>query len=98
MIQFLPYVLVFGIFYLLMIRPQQQKQKKLKESLTKLRRGDKVLTAGGIVGLVRKAAPDNDEIEVEIAPNVSVRVLRSTLSTVLSSAETPANDTDSKGS
>ncbi|MFT8718669.1 preprotein translocase subunit YajC [Acetobacter sp.] len=93
MLQLLPYALVFIIFYFLMIRPQQQKQKKHKENLANLRRGDKIVTAGGIVGVVRKAAPEMDEIEVEIAPNVSVRVLRGTVLTVLSSVEKPANDT-----
>ncbi|NHN88203.1 preprotein translocase subunit YajC [Acetobacter conturbans] len=93
-VQFLPYVLVFVIFYFLMIRPQQTKQKKLKEKLASLRRGDRVVTAGGILGVVRKASPEMDEIEVEIAPTVSVRVLRSTLSTVVASDTKPANDTE----
>ncbi|GBR00984.1 preprotein translocase subunit YajC [Acetobacter oeni] len=91
-VQFLPYVLVFGIFYFLMIRPQQQKQKQLRESLSKLRRGDRVLTAGGIIGLVRKTDADSDEVELEIAPNVRVQVLRSTITSVLTSTEKPAND------
>lgn len=91
--QLLPYALVFVIFYFMMIRPQQLKQKKLKESLKNMRRGDRIVTAGGIIGVVRKATPEMDEIDVEIAPNVSVKVLRSTISTVLSSVEKPANDT-----
>ncbi|MCH4090292.1 preprotein translocase subunit YajC [Acetobacter sp.] len=93
MYQLLPYALVFVIFYFMMIRPQQQKQKKLKESLQNMRRGDRIVTSGGIIGVVRKASPEMDEIDVEIAPNVTVKVLRSTVSTVLSSVEKPANDT-----
>ncbi|NHO31237.1 preprotein translocase subunit YajC [Acetobacter fallax] len=92
-VQFLPYVLVFGIFYFLMIRPQQQKQKQLRESLNKLRRGDRVLTAGGIIGVVRKSDPDSAEIELEIAPNVRVQVMRSTITSILNSTEKAANDT-----
>lgn len=93
LIQFLPYVLVFGIFYFLMIRPQQQKQKQLRESLSKLRRGDRVLTAGGIIGIVRKADDEASEIELEIAPNVRVQVMRSTITSVLTSSDKAANDT-----
>lgn len=92
LVQFLPYVFVFAIFYFLMIRPQQQKQKLLRESLANLRRGDRVLTSGGIIGIVRKADAGADEIEIEIAPNVSVKVMRSTVGSVLSSAAKPAND------
>ncbi len=82
-VNFLPLVLVFGIFYFLLIRPQQTKQKQLKASLAAIRRGDRVVTAGGILGTVQRVKEGSDEIEVEIAPNVRVAVLRDTISTIL---------------
>lgn len=96
LVQFLPYILVFGIFYFLMIRPQQQKAKALQESLKQLRRGDRVLTAGGIIGRVISASPDSDEVTVEIADNVRVQVARATITSVLTSSAAPANDTAAK--
>ncbi|MBV1838764.1 preprotein translocase subunit YajC [Acetobacter estunensis] len=92
LLAFLPYIAIFAIFYFLMIRPQQQKQKKLKEELAQLRRGDRVLTAGGIIGVVRKVVPEGDEVDLEIASGVVVRVLRSTITAVLTAAGKPAND------
>ena len=77
----LPMALIFVVFYFFMIRPQQQKQKEMKKMLEALRRGDRVVTAGGILGTVIKT--ENDECQVEIADNVRVRVLRSTITTVL---------------
>ena len=81
--QFAPLILIFVVFYFLMIRPQQQEQKKLKARLAAVKRGDRVLTAGGIIGVVQKTRDGSTEIEVEIAPNVRVTVLRDTLSNVL---------------
>ena len=78
--QVLPLVLIFGVFYFLLIRPQQKKQREHRELLTKLKRGDRVLTAGGIIGQVTRVKDGADEIEVEIAPNVRVNVLRQTIS------------------
>ena len=92
-LQFLPIVLIFGVFYFMMIRPQQQAQKALKAQLSAVKRGDRVLTAGGIVGVVQKARDGVSEIEVEIAPSVRVTVLRETLTQVLTgSVPAPAND------
>ncbi|GAA4485114.1 hypothetical protein GCM10023157_29400 [Gluconacetobacter asukensis] len=88
----LPYVAMFAIFYFLLIRPQQQKQKQLRAQLAAVRRGDRVLTAGGIVGVVQKVRDDSNELEVEIAPNVRVTVLRETLTSVITSTAKPAND------
>jgi preprotein translocase subunit YajC len=82
-LQFAPLVLIFIVFYFLLIRPQQTQQKKLKERLSSIKRGDRVVTAGGIIGLVKKAADGANEVEVEIAPNVTVAVVRSTITTVL---------------
>ena len=87
--QFLPLVLIFAVFYFLLIRPQQQKQKDTKAMLAALKRGDRVLTGGGILGVVQRTK-DNNEVEVEIAPNVRVTVLRDTITSVI--IPTPAND------
>ncbi len=81
--QVLPLVLIFGVFYFLLIRPQQKKQREHRELLTKLKRGDRVLTAGGIIAQVTRVKEGVDEIEVEIAPNVRVTVVRGTISTVV---------------
>ena len=86
MMQYAPLVLIVIVFYFLLIRPQQKQQKQLKARLNTLKRGDKVVTAGGIVGLVKKTVEGSNEIEVEIAPNVTVSVVRTTVTTVLSSA------------
>ncbi len=88
----LPIVLVFGVFYFLLIRPQQQRQKQLKATLAALRRGDRVVTAGGIIGVVQKVKDGASEIEVEIAAGVRVLVLRDTISSVVSEVPTAAND------
>lgn len=89
---FLPFVGVFAIMYFLLIRPQQQRQKQLRNELKALRRGDRIVTAGGIVGVVQKSREDTNEVEVEIASNVRVMVLRDTITTVLTSTAKPAND------
>lgn len=77
----IPLVLVFGIMYLLLIRPQQQRMKQHQSMVEGVRRGDTVVTAGGIVGRVVKVK-DDGEVLVEIADNVQVRVLKTTLSDV----------------
>ena len=91
-VQFAPLILIFVVFYFLLIRPQQQKQKELKRSLGALRRGDRVVTGGGIVGTVQRVREGSTEIEVEIAPNVRVMVLRDTIASVVK----PAAANDSK--
>jgi preprotein translocase subunit YajC len=87
LIQFLPLVLIFVVFYFLLIRPQQQKQKQHRTMLDALRRGDRVVTGGGIIGTVNRVTPGSDEIDVDIAQNVRVRVLRSTITSVLAKPE-----------
>jgi preprotein translocase subunit YajC len=82
----IPFVLIFLIMWLLIIRPQQKKLKEHRTMVEALRRGDQVVTAGGIVGKVTKVR-DDGEIEVEIATNVTVRVLKHTISNVLSKTE-----------
>jgi preprotein translocase subunit YajC len=91
LLQFAPLLLIGGVFYFLLIRPQQTQAKTLKATLAALKRGDKVLTGGGIVGVVKKAPETGTEIEVEIAPNVTVSVLRSTITQVLNKPDA-AND------
>lgn len=80
--QFLPLLLIFGVFYFLLIRPQQQKQKELRNMISAVRRGDRVVTGGGIIGIVAKVAA-NDEVLIDIAENTRIRVLRSSISTVM---------------
>lgn len=79
---FLPLVLIFIVFYFLLIRPQQKKVKEHQDMLSALRRGDKVVTNGGIIGTVAKITSDS-EILVEISEGVRVRVVRSMVSQVL---------------
>jgi preprotein translocase subunit YajC len=97
--QFLPLVLIFVVFYFLLIRPQQQKQKETRSMLAMLKRGDRVVTGGGILGTVQRVPMVQDkngkqvasnEIEVEIAPNIRVTVLRETITSVVKA--TAAND------
>lgn len=83
---FIPLILVFGIMYFLLIRPQQKALKEKAAMLAALRRGDQVVTAGGIIGKVAKVKEDN-EVEVEIATGVTIRVVRSTIQTVLNKTE-----------
>lgn len=92
----LPLLLIGLVFYFLLIRPQQKRIKDHKAMVQALRRGDKVVTAGGIFGTVTKVSNETNEIQVEIAENVRVRILRSTISEVLSKPE-PANRNDQGG-
>ncbi len=85
-VQFLPLILIFVVFYFLLIRPQQKKMKEHKSMLEAIRRGDRVVTGGGIIGTVTKVGPE-DELQVEIAENVRVRVIRSTVNLVLAKTE-----------
>ena len=78
-----PLLMLFGIFYFLLIRPQQQRMKAHRQLVESVKRGDTVVTAGGLIGKVAKVK-DDGEIMVEIADNVQVRVLKSTLSEVRS--------------
>ena len=102
-IQFAPLLVIFGVFYFLLIRPQQQKQKEMRAALGQLKRGDRVVTGGGIIGTVARVPPDRDgkpvpEIEVEIAPNMKVTVLRETITTIFKSGGEAKAANDSKPS
>lgn len=98
--QFLPLVMIFGVFYFLLIRPQQQKQKEVQSMIAAVKRGDRVVTGGGILGTVQRVpmVQDKDgkqvpsqEIEVEIAKDIRVTVLRDTITAVV--RPVAANDT-----
>jgi len=82
----IPLILLFGIFYFLIIRPQQQRMKAHQAMVASVKRGDTVVTAGGLIGKVSKVK-DDGELLVEIADNVQVRVLKSTLTEVRSKGE-----------
>jgi preprotein translocase subunit YajC len=75
--QFIPLILIFVIFYFFLIRPQQKKVKEHKAMVENLKRGDKVITSGGITGIVERLI-DNDTVEVEIADNVKVEIVKAT--------------------
>lgn len=82
-----PLILIFLIMYFLLIRPQQKKLKEHQAMVAALRRGDQVVTQGGLIGKVTKVKEEVGEIEVEIAPNVNVRVVRSTVASVMNKTE-----------
>jgi preprotein translocase subunit YajC len=89
---FLPLILIFVVFYFLLIRPQQKRIKEHKAMIDAVRRGDKVVTGGGIIGTVVKVNDDN-EVTVEIAEAVRVRVLKGTISSVMQKTE-PVKDAE----
>ncbi len=89
-IQILPWLLIFVIFYLLMIRPQQRRMKQHQATIAAVKKGDQVITGGGIRGRVTKVM--DDDVEVEIGQNMRVRIVKSTLSHVVSKPTKPAND------
>jgi preprotein translocase subunit YajC len=85
-----PWLLIFVIFYFLMIRPQQQRVKQHQAAINAVKKGDEVITGGGVRGKVTRVT--DDEAEVEIAQGVKVRVIKSTISQVLTPNAKPAND------
>jgi len=84
--QFIPLILIFAIMYFLLIRPQQKRLKEHKAMVAALRRGDQVVTQGGLIGKVSKVK-EEDEVEVELADGVRVRVVKSTIAQVLNKTE-----------
>jgi len=90
LISLMPLVLIFVVFYFLLIRPQQKKMKAHREMIGALKRGDKVLTSGGIIGSVVKVEESEDVLLVEIAKDIRVRIARSTISDVLNKPQTAA--------
>ena len=85
--QFIPLILILAIMYFLLIRPQQKKVKEHQAMVAAVRRGDEVVTQGGLIGKVSKVKDGENELEVEIANGVKVRVVQSTLSDVKSKTE-----------
>ena len=82
-----PLVLIFVVFYFLLIRPQQKRAKEHKEMLTKIRRNDRIVTNGGLIGKVAKVIDDRDELEVDLADNVRVKVRRGMVAEVVSKGD-----------
>ncbi|MFZ5616890.1 MAG: preprotein translocase subunit YajC [Pseudomonadota bacterium] len=91
LIQLAPFILVFVFFYFLIIRPQNQARKKHAEMIANVKRGDVVVTSGGMIGKVTKVL-EGDEVMVELADNVVVKVVKSTLSDIRSKPTPAAND------
>lgn len=89
-LQLVPFLLIFVIMYFLIIRPQQRRVKEHQASIASVKKGDEVVTGGGIRGRVTKVS--DDEAEVEIAQGVKVRVVKSTITHVLTANTKPAND------
>ena len=85
--QFVPLILIFVIFYFFLIRPQQKKVKDHKSMVTALKRGDEVITSGGIVGTIERVHED-DKIDLLISENVTVKVVKSTIQNLLTKADT----------
>jgi len=86
LVQLFPLVLIFIVFYFLLIRPQQSKMKQQKEMLAGVKRGDRVVTGGGIIGLVTKVIGDN-ELQVELAEGVRVRIIKQTITDIITRGE-----------
>ena len=86
LVQLFPLVLIFVVFYFLLIRPQQAKVKAQREMLSGVKRGDRVVTGGGIIGLVTKVISDS-ELQVELAEGVRVRVIKQTITDILTRGE-----------
>ena len=87
---FIPMVLMLGIFWILVWRPQSKRMKEHQASIMAVKKGDRVITGGGLIGKVIKV--NDNEVEVELGPNVRVTAVKSTLSQVGSGAAKPAND------
>ena len=84
--QFIPLILIFVIFYFFLIRPQQKRVREHKDMVKNLKRGDEVITSGGIIGVVDKVGED-DKIEVRLADNVTVQIVKSTITSLLKKEE-----------
>ena len=83
LLQFAPLVLIFVVFYFLMIRPQQKRQKDHQAMVRAAKRGDRIVTSGGLLGVITKASDTDNDVEVEIAQGVKVRVLRTAISDIV---------------
>ena len=100
LVQLFPLILIFVVFYFLLIRPQQAKVRAQREMLSGVKRGDRVVTGGGIIGLVTKVISDN-EVQVELAEGVRVRIIKQTITDIVTRGESvrgskDASDDDDK--
>lgn len=84
---FVPLIAIFAIFYILLVRPQTKKMKAHQEMVNNLKNGDKVVTNGGIVGVVRSVLEKDGQVEVEIADNVRVKILKQYVSEMVSDVQ-----------
>jgi preprotein translocase subunit YajC len=84
--QFVPLILIFVIFYFFLIRPQQKKIKEHKIMISALKRGDKVVTSGGIIGEIEKVH-DDDKVDLNISDNVTVQIIKSTVQSLLENTQ-----------
>lgn len=94
LVQLFPLILIFVVFYFLLIRPQQAKVRAQREMLSGVKRGDRVVTGGGIIGLVTKVISDN-EVQVELAEGVRVRIIKQTITDILTRGESVRGPKDS---
>ena len=85
--QFIPLILIFVIFYFFLIRPQQKKVKEHKQMVATLKRGDEVVTSGGVIGTVERILGD-DKVDLLISENVTIQVVQSTIQTLLNKPDT----------
>ena len=85
--QFIPLILIFVIFYFFLIRPQQKRAKEHKLMVAALKRGDEVITSGGVIGRVERVLGD-DKVDISISENVTVQVVQSTIQSLLSKPDT----------
>ena len=92
---FLPLILIFGVFYILLIRPQQKKVKQHREMLNNLKRGDKIITSGGIIGKIIKVA-DNKELNINVAENVDITIAPGMVADLYIQPENDLKKTQSK--
>jgi preprotein translocase subunit YajC len=92
---FLPLILIFGVFYILLILPQQKKVKQHREMINNLRRGDKIITTGGIIGSISKVN-DNMELLVEISENIEIKIAPGMVSDLYVSSDTVKQNTSAK--
>tara|TARA_B100000965_G_C18918680_1_gene467782 strand:+ start:34 stop:378 length:345 start_codon:yes stop_codon:yes gene_type:complete len=97
---FLPLILIFAVFYFLLIRPQQRKVKQHKEMLSNLKRGDKIITSGGIICTINKVA-DNRELSVEVSENIEIKIAPGMVADLytlpeVQKKEIPKQDTNNK--
>ena len=88
---FLPLILIFAVFYFLLIRPQQRKVKQHKEMLSNLKRGDKIVTSGGIIGTINKVS-DSRELNVEVSENVEIKIAPGMVADLYTTKETPKKE------